>query len=133
IHHSLTGTRGAVAGLARVDLAKGTIEYGGVGNIEGRILHPDRNGSHLMSYNGLLGHTLSRPRTFSHSIAGGDLLVLHSDGVSGRWQTSQYPGLLAEAPAMVAAVLMRDWGRQTDDATVLVVRFDEAAERRMGA
>ncbi len=133
LHRVLAGTRGAVAGLARVDLAKNTVEYGGVGNIECRVLHPRQDPTRLISYNGLLGHTLPKPRTFSHSIAVGDMLVFHSDGVSGHWQPSQYPGLMLEAPAMVASLLLRDWGRHTDDATVLVVRFAEAAEEKMGA
>ena len=133
VHRALSGTRGAVAGLARVDLARGTLEYGGVGNIECRVLHPEQAGFHLISYNGLLGHTLPRPRTFNHSIAVGDMLVFHSDGVSGHWQPSRYPGLALEAPAMVASLLLRDWGRHTDDATVLVVRFAAAEEEKVGA
>jgi stage II sporulation SpoE-like protein len=133
VHQALTGTRGAVAGLAIIDLVERTLEYGGVGNIECRILHANRNRSNLISYNGLLGHTFPRPRTFSHSLAEGDMLVLHSDGVSGHWHSDQYPGLEAEAPAMVASILLRDWGRLTDDATVLVVRFAGAAEEGFGA
>jgi serine/threonine protein phosphatase PrpC len=131
VHLVLAGTRGAVAGLARVDLVGGTLEYSGVGNIECRILHSDRNGSSLISYNGLLGHTFPGLRTFNHAITAGDMLILHSDGVSGHWQTSRYPGLSAEVPSMVASVLMRDWGRATDDATVLVVRFDGVGEERL--
>jgi hypothetical protein len=133
VHRALGGTRGAVAGLARVDLAKNTLEYGGVGNIDCRILHPGQDGSHLVSYNGLLGHTLPTPRTFTHSIAVGDMLVFHTDGVSGHWQPSRYPGLALEAPAMVASLLLRDWGRRTDDATVLVVRFAAAAKEKVEA
>ncbi len=132
VHMALAGTRGAVAGLAQVDLEGGTLEYSGVGNIECRILHSDRNGSSLMSYNGLLGHTFPGLRTFTHAIALGDMLVLHSDGISGHWQTSCYPGLTAEAPSMVASLLMRDWGRATDDATIVVVRFDGVAEEILG-
>jgi stage II sporulation SpoE-like protein len=128
LHRVLGGTRGAVAGLARVDLANNTVEYGGVGNIECRVLHQGHDSTRFISYNGLLGHTLPTPRTFNYSIAVGDMLVFHSDGVSGHWQPSRYPGLLLEAPAVVASLLLRDWGRYTDDATVLVVRFAEAEE-----
>jgi hypothetical protein len=35
---------------------------------------------------------------------------------------SDYPGLLQRSPQLLAGILMRDYGRETDDATVLVAR-----------
>jgi hypothetical protein len=49
------------------------------------------------------------------------LLVMHSDGLTGRWTLDRYPGLLVRHPALVAAVLYKDFLRGRDDATVVVV------------
>jgi hypothetical protein len=126
LHAVLRGTRGAVAAMAHLDLGAGTLAYGGVGNVEGRLLRKDGGGARLISYRGLLGATLPRVRTFLHPLAAGDLLVLHSDGVSAFWTPTSYPGLHAEPPGVVASIVLRDWGRQTDDATVLALRCDGA-------
>jgi len=45
-----------------------------------------------------------------------------SDGLSAIWDLESYPGLLEQSPQLLAGVLMRDYGRDTDDATVLVAR-----------
>ena len=50
---------------------------------------------------------------------------MHSDGVATHWKMAQYPGLLAQPPATVAAVLYRDAVRGRDDATVLVARLGD--------
>jgi hypothetical protein len=47
---------------------------------------------------------------------------MHSDGISSRWQLDPYAGLRARHPTLVAAVLFRDFGRQRDDATIVVVK-----------
>jgi hypothetical protein len=39
-----------------------------------------------------------------------------------------YPGLLARHPALMAGVLFRDFARERDDATALVLRDTLAAE-----
>jgi hypothetical protein len=42
--------------------------------------------------------------------------------VSATWEIDSYPGLLGHSPQLLAGVLMRDYGRDSDDATVLVIR-----------
>jgi hypothetical protein len=46
---------------------------------------------------------------------------MHSDGLSARWDLKNRPDLLARHPAIIAAALYRDHGRERDDATVVVV------------
>jgi hypothetical protein len=43
-----------------------------------------------------------------------------SDGVSGAWDMDSYPGLLNHSPQLLAGILLRDYGRDNDDATILV-------------
>jgi hypothetical protein len=49
------------------------------------------------------------------------VLVMHSDGLQTRWDLAKYPGLLRRHPAVIAAVLYRDFRRGRDDATVVVL------------
>ncbi len=50
------------------------------------------------------------------------LVVLHSDGLTSKWNLEAYPGLRERDPHLVAATLMRDAGVRHDDASVIVAR-----------
>ncbi|HTP38530.1 MAG TPA: anti-sigma regulatory factor, partial [Steroidobacteraceae bacterium] len=78
----------------------------------------------LISHSGILGVQSQRLREFEYEAAQCPLLILHSDGISARWDLQQYEGLYAHHPAVIAAVLYRDHRRERDDATILVVRHD---------
>jgi anti-sigma regulatory factor (Ser/Thr protein kinase) len=122
LHDALKATRGAAAALAVIDPRAGTLRYCGVGNIVGAIVV---NGEkrNLVSHNGTLGHSLATVGEFTYDWDRGATLVMHSDGVSGRWAADQWPGLWQRGPAIGAAVIYRDWRRERDDATVVVARF----------
>jgi hypothetical protein len=47
---------------------------------------------------------------------------MHSDGLISHWSLDAYPGLRLRQPALVAAVLYRDFQRGRDDVTVVVGR-----------
>jgi hypothetical protein len=50
------------------------------------------------------------------------MFVMHSDGLSTHWSLDDYRGLRQRHPAIVAAVLYRDFSRRRDDVTVVVGR-----------
>jgi hypothetical protein len=50
------------------------------------------------------------------------VLILHSDGIQSKWDLSPYAGLLARHPAVIGGALLRDFRRQRDDASVVVVK-----------
>jgi hypothetical protein len=57
-----------------------------------------------------------------YAVPPGALLIMHSDGVSARWDLSTRPGLINCHPAVIAGTIYRDNGRGRDDATVVVVK-----------
>jgi anti-sigma regulatory factor (Ser/Thr protein kinase) len=122
IHDALRSTRGAAAALAVIDTRVGLVRYCGVGNIIGVVVSPEQETRHLVSHNGTLGHTAARITEFTYPWQRGATLVMHSDGVSGRWRADEWPGLWQRAPAIAAGTIYRDWRRERDDATVVVVR-----------
>ena len=121
LHRGLAATRGAVAACARLHTAEARVVYAGVGNIHGAIVGWERSRG-MVSHNGTLGIRVPPPKQFAYDWPPGDLVVMHSDGLSARWSLAEHPGLYTHHPAIVAAVLYRDLGRKRDDATVVVVR-----------
>lgn len=124
-HAEASSTRGAAVAMLQLDLATGAIRYAGVGNIAGSVLL-DGVGRGMMSHNGTLGMQLRKIQEFDYQLALGGLLVMHSDGLQSRWSLDAYPGLARRDPALVAAVLARDFRRGHDDLTVLVARLELA-------
>ncbi|HEV2762618.1 MAG TPA: hypothetical protein VGV38_06450, partial [Pyrinomonadaceae bacterium] len=61
-------------------------------------------------------------RVWPHRWSEGTTVVLATDGVSASWDIGSYPGLLERSPQLIAGVLLRDFGRDSDDATILVAR-----------
>ena len=121
VDESLRATRGAVMGAAVIDRSRESYVYAGVGNVELRLLGSTDPGRPV-SANGTLGARLSNVRVWPHRLAEGATLVLASDGISATWDVSAYPGLASKSPQMLAGVLLRDYARNSDDATVLVYR-----------
>ena len=120
-HDALRATRGAVMGAAIIDRAAAQVHYAGVGNIAVRAFGTPEKFSPIPS-NGTLGARLGKIRVWSAPWAEGSTLLLASDGLSESWDISSYPGLLHRSPQLLAGIMMRDYGRSADDATVLVAR-----------
>lgn len=51
-------------------------------------------------------------------------MVLHSDGLTGRWSLADRPGLHLRDPLLIAATLLRDAGAHHDDRSVLAIATD---------
>jgi len=123
IHEALRKTRGAVAAVAEIRPGERSLVFAGVGNISAVMLNQGASRS-LVSHNGTLGVAVPRIQEFKSEWPLGGILVLHSDGVQSRWDLSSpsYPGLLARHPAVIGGALLRDFRRQRDDASVIVVK-----------
>jgi len=124
-HAEIGGTRGAAVAALLVDLSAGSARFAGIGNIAGTIL-TEGVGRGLFSHNGTLGAQLRKVQEFEYEWPAGALLVMHSDGIQSRWSLGDYPGLSQRDPALVAALLARDFRRGHDDVTVLVARLEHA-------
>lgn len=120
-HLDLQRSRGAAVGVACIHGDPRRTTFAGVGNIAGCVLQ-DGKSHQLVSHNGIVGSNLRKVQEFDSPWSPDALLIMHSDGIRTRWDISQYPGLALLYPALVAAVLYRDFNRPNDDTTVLVCR-----------
>jgi anti-sigma regulatory factor (Ser/Thr protein kinase) len=121
IHDRLRSTRGAAVLIVQVDLTDAAVRHAGIGNVSGVLFGAERP-RHLVSQNGIVGHEARRISEVETPRGEKWMLILHTDGISGRWDLDHYPGLSARDPSLVAGVLYRDYKRGRDDATVLVAK-----------
>jgi anti-sigma regulatory factor (Ser/Thr protein kinase) len=124
INLSVRKTRGLVGMVAIFDIAKKTWEICGVGNITTKINGPTIS-KNYMSYNGIIG--LNLPRTMnSQQIMHekGQYIIMCSDGLRSRWDTLKYTGILRYDLTLLASSLIKDFTRNTDDASVAICKIN---------
>ena len=121
IHAGLRATRGAALAVAELSADQSSIRFSGLGNIAASMVSSAGSKS-LVSHNGIAGHEMRKIQEFPYDWPGDGILVVHSDGVSSRWDLGRYPGLARRDPSVVAGVIYRDYSRGRDDALVVVVR-----------
>lgn len=120
-HDALKKTRGAAAAIAEINRENGTLTFAGIGNISATVIEGHRRRG-LASHNGIVGHQMHRIQEFGTPWNEGSVLIMHSDGLGSKWDMNQYPGLASKHPSIIAAILYRDFQRERDDVTVMVVK-----------
>lgn len=125
LHAAMNGSRGGAVAVARYAHQSAQLHFAGTGNISGSLAGGERSRG-LASYPGIVG--VGMPIRARNDLlfpdSAGKLLVLHSDGLQARWSLQDYPGLAMRHPALIAAVLVRDYHRVRDDASLLIVRLE---------
>ena len=118
-HRRMARTRGGA--VAVVQVTGQVVWFAGLGNIAATILAEGaRKG--MLSVPGIAGHQARTIRQFEYAAPPGAAVVLHSDGISSRWEPAALPGLNARDPLVVAATLLAQAGSRRDDAGVLVLK-----------
>ncbi|MEV5934427.1 ATP-binding SpoIIE family protein phosphatase [Streptomyces sp. NPDC052079] len=125
LHTALAGTRGAAVAVAQLDIWTGRLRFAGIGNVSARLRDGDRWRS-LLSRPGIVG--VHRPNTVREDEVpwtSESLLILHTDGLPGRWTPPPGTGRPPADPAVTAAVTVRDAGSPArpvrDDTAVAVL------------
>jgi anti-sigma regulatory factor (Ser/Thr protein kinase) len=118
-HRRMTGTRGGAVGV--VQISGQVARFAGLGNIAASILSKGSRKS-MLSVPGIAGYQARTIRQFEYEVPPGAAVILHSDGVSSRWQAAALRGVEARDPLLIAAVLLAHAGMHRDDAGVLVLR-----------
>ncbi|WP_063765474.1 ATP-binding SpoIIE family protein phosphatase [Nonomuraea candida] len=119
LHAGMDGTRGGAVAVARVEPDR--VLFAGLGNVSGWVAHAEgRQG--MVSVPGIAGHQGGRLRQYTYDLPRYATVVLHTDGLTERWDPGNLPGLFSRTPAVIAAGLMREAGSRRDDACVVTVR-----------
>jgi serine/threonine protein phosphatase PrpC len=121
LHENLRGTRGAVAIIGKLDHEASQFHYVGIGNI---VLRKFGNSSErAVTQDGVIGYQVRTPKEKLMQILGGDVLVMHTDGISGYFDEDDYPEILKDDAKTIANNLIKKFGKNNDDATCIVIRF----------
>ena len=121
IHERLRSSRGAVAGIAVVDLDQRLVRYAGVGNITG-VLLGDQDPRHLVSVAGTLGHRTAPITESAYPFPAGSRLVMHSDGLSTHFAGAPFAGGTDRHPLIQVALRIHDRRRLRDDLSIVMIR-----------
>ena len=119
VHRRMSGTRGGAVGVVQVSgqLAR----FAGLGNVAASIVSDGQRKS-MVSIPGIAGVQARTIRQFEYDVPPGSAVIVHSDGVSSRWEAAALPALEARDPLLIAAVLLAEAGVHRDDAGVLVLK-----------
>lgn len=118
-HRRMRHTRGGAIGVVQV--AGPAILFCGLGNIAATVL-ADGTRKGMLSAPGIAGHQAGKIRQFEYAAPPGSAIILHSDGISNRWEPRALPSLNTRDPLVVAATLLAEAGTRRDDAGVLVLK-----------
>lgn len=123
-HEALRSTRGAVISLASFHVSDDTMEWLGIGNVEGLLLRasPDaeRAAENIMLHAGLPGMYLPGLRSSVVSLSPGDTLILTTDGIRNDFPRKL---VLCNRPQQIADHIVARYAKDSDDALVLVARY----------
>jgi len=123
-HEVLRKTRGAVMSMASFDARRGTMTWLGVGNVEGWLVRANAICEAVPIRGGTVGYQLPAvtPRTLP--VHAGDTLILASDGIKHGFRDSV---VAARAPREIADDVLSRWAKGSDDACVVIARYQGEA------
>jgi anti-sigma regulatory factor (Ser/Thr protein kinase)/serine/threonine protein phosphatase PrpC len=130
VAHDCRATRGVVMALARFDFLQPTtpeegppfhLTYANIGNVECRVLNSPQP-VNLILRRGVLGGVAPNPVINESPWHNGNIMVLHSDGLTTRWRWEDFPDLGEQSAAITSQKLIQALAKEEDDATVLVVK-----------
>lgn len=126
-HERLYGTRGAVTTLASFSATQQRLTWLAVGNVEGVLLRAASGGApvkeHVLQRGGVVGYQLPSLHASTLEIAPGDTLILATDGISAGFAGGAFQ---VDQPQHTADRIVAEFGKETDDALVLVARYTGA-------
>ncbi len=123
-HEDLLGTRGVVMSLAFIDAPNNTLSWLGVGDVEGVLLRNDvfagRPLEYILLRGGVVGYRLPPVKETVLTLRRDDTLIFATDGIHREFVES----LARREPVQAMADrILAKFGKQTDDALVLVARY----------
>ena len=119
---ALQGTRGAAMTIVRMDERAGTFLHAAVGNVAMNRQRHDGSDSFGGTAFVLGERRARRPRILEEGgpLAATEMIILFSDGLRTRARVEDRPDLFGRHPILVAHHLLQTFGREGDDATVIV-------------
>lgn len=124
-HDRLRSTRGAAISMASFNFKEGLLTWLGVGNVQGVLLPAgslwsDKEDS-LFQRPGLVGSNLPRLQATVVPVSAGDSIVFWTDGIESSFDRTP---ARSHPPQRAAEMILERHARRTDDALILIARFN---------
>jgi anti-sigma regulatory factor (Ser/Thr protein kinase) len=133
IHARLRGSRGAAVTVVRIRPAPDgdghELLAAGAGNVTAAAVSPDGTVRRTLIGHGTAGLAMRTPIETTTRIPAGGAVVLHTDGLLSSWDLCGRAGAVAASPTVLAAILLREHERGSDDVGIVVLRPDAPAGR----
>jgi serine/threonine protein phosphatase PrpC len=131
-HDVMRNTRGAVMALVRINTETEELSFVGVGNIGFRAWSAES--VQPISLAGIVGSRLPTLREFSFTYTPGDLIVMHTDGISRRFVLDGIVERMSPAPPQrLAEAIADDYAKRNDDVTLVVISSALYADQNVGS
>lgn len=129
-NRAIRETRGVAMGMAIIDKKDQTLTYAGIGNTRIMILRSSDSGTavgktqYLKNNFGIVGGGYKHLLPETVKLIPGDRVIMYTDGVKELIDLSGYKEDLLDDAGRLAEQIIKDWGRITDDAAVLVFKSE---------
>ena len=121
LHKKLLGSIGSVAIVGKLDAKTSEFRYVGIGNICLRTV--GQASQRAVTQDGVIGYQIRTLREKTMQMTDGDVLILHTDGISSLFDENNYPEIRHDDAQTIAKNLIKKFGADNDDATCVVIRF----------
>lgn len=119
VDRQLVPTRGAVAAVCEIDVARRDLQLLGVGDMHARIFEKDEM-QYVSFAPGILGREHRATAPFRAKLGPRSVVVTASDGIRRNWDTGNFVGLFNQHPQLIAYTLGNIMGRVSDDQSICV-------------
>ncbi len=118
--NELRKTNGVVMGIVLIDFDYSSLIYAGVGNIGALLI--GKKPVQLISRDGIVGYRMPEIKEYRYDYIPGDIILLYTDGISSK--VIQYPVLRLKEQEVqeTAREIMNLFGKDEDDASMIVAR-----------
>ena len=122
-HEALKYTRGAAMEVVLIDKKELTLTYVGIGDIGIRVVNARNERSvKPVPMAGIVGQNLRKIKEDEFSYIRGDVIIMHSDGISDKFDLNLEPFMMMEEPQKIAESIIDRFGKSTDDALIIVAK-----------
>ena len=106
--------------LLRINAERQALAFVGVGNIEFHAWSAEP--MRPISYAGIVGSRLPSLHEFVFDLTPGDLIIIHTDGISRRFALDgAVERATVNSPQCLAEAIAQDYAKQNDDVTLIVL------------
>lgn len=122
VERACLATRGVVMALVLFDWRQNLFQFASVGNIEIKLFNGGREKPRFILRRGIVGKNAPLPVVTENPWQSGDMLALHSDGISTQWQWGDFIQYSEHPAQVIAEHIFHASLKKNDDATLVIVK-----------